>query len=389
MTTTPPAATAPPTNVPASTPAGIPDQTPPRGRRSMRAGSTMSEAWRNVLTGTTRAAPYAVVLLLAVGVLAAVDARAVVDVVRGAQDFRDAGASVQVLESPEHVDAARCEALTQITGVRAAGALRAGEPVRALKLPGSELSTYEITPGLARVLDPSATTASGVWLASDLAEALGIRAGDQIATSTGTAVVAGVYPYPDDGRVRTLGYTLLAPVPATGSFDACWAEIWPADATTAAYLRTALVPDPSGETRPTQSQLNARLGTSYDAPALLAERLTRHAPVAALAVGIALGYTAIRSRRLELAAALHARVPRPALAWQALPETLAWTLAATTVAATALWWVAAWENPDLGIETWATGARSLAAGAVGTFLGAQTAVLTTREKHLFRYFKER
>jgi len=355
----------------------------------MRAGSVMSEAWRDVLTGTTRAATYAAVLLLAVGALAAVDVRAVVDVVRGAQDFRDAGASVQVLESPEHVDAARCEALVQIAGVRAAGALRAGEPVRALNLPGSELSTYEITPGLAGVLDPSATTASGVWLASDLAEALGAHAGDQVATSTGTAVVAGVYPYPDDGRARTLGYTVLTPVPATGTFDACWAEIWPADATTASYLRTALVPDPSGETKPAQGQLNSRLGTRYDAPVLLAERLTRHAPLAALVVGLALGYTAIRSRRLELAAALHARVPRPALAWQVLLETLTWTLAATTVAATALWWVAAWGNPDPGIETWATGARTLVTGAVGTVLGAQTAVLTTREKHLFRYFKER
>ncbi|WP_227748784.1 hypothetical protein [Oerskovia douganii] len=358
--------------------------------RAMRASSVVSEAWRNVATGTTRAALFAAVLVVVVGSLAAVDVRAVVGVIEGAREYRDAGASVQILEAPGQVDGARCEALTGVDGINAAGALRVGSPLRALNLPSSELTGLEATPGLLGALDRGRVAGAGLWLSADLAEALGVTTGDSIATNAGPARVGAVYPYPDDGRDRALGYAAVAPVPATGLFDSCWVEIWPVDPETAILLRTALVADPSSEAQPTQKQLNGRLGATYDASAEFADRLTKPAPVAAVVLGLALGLVAIRLRRLELAAALHARVPRAALTWQVLLETAVWSGVAVIVAVPALWWFAAGVGlPTDQVSTWILGMRTVLAGAGAVLIGAVAAALTTREKHLFKYFKER
>lgn len=358
--------------------------------RAMRAASVVSEAWRNVAAGTTRATLFAAVLVVVVGSLAAVDVRAVVGVIEGAREYRDAGASVQILEASGQIDGARCEALAGVDGVNAAGALRTGEPLRALNLPSSELTGLEATPGLLGALDRGRVAGAGLWLSADLAEALGATTGDSIATSTGPARVGAVYPYPDDGRDRALGYAAVAPVPAAGLFDSCWVEIWPVDPETATLVRTALVADPASEVQPTQKQLNGRLGATYDASAEFRDRLTKPAPIAAAFLGLALGFAAIRLRRLELAAALHARVPRAALTWQVLLETATWTGAAVVVAVPALWWLTAGAGlPADQVSTWVIGMRTVLAGAGAVLLGAVLGALATREKHLFKYFKER
>lgn len=366
-----------------------PGEVRPVRARAMRAGSVVSEAWRNIATGTTRATLFAAVLVAVVGALAAVDVRAVVGVIDGAREYRDAGASVQILQASGHVDGARCEALNGVDGVNAAGALRTGTPLRALNLPSSELTGFEATPGLLGTLDRGRVAGAGLWLSADLAEALGAVPGDTIATSTGPARVGAVYPYPDDGRDRALGYAAVAPVPATGLFDSCWVEIWPVDPETATLLRTTVVADASSEVQPTQKQLNGRLGATYDAGAEFAGRLTKPAPIAAVVLGLGLGFVAIRMRRLELAAALHARVPRAALTWQVLLETAAWTAAGVVVTVPVLWWLAGSGLAADHLSTWVIGMRTVLAGAGAVLVGAVAGALATREKHLFKYFKER
>ncbi len=358
----------------------------------MRAAAIASEAWRNLATGTSRAGLLALGFVLTIGTLAAVDVRAVVAVLQEAAEFRAAGATVQVLESEAGIDGARCAALTGTGGVTAAGAVRRGADVRALNLPSATVSVLEVTPAFLDVLPGAGTAAPatpGIWLAADLADALGAGAGDEIATSAGPATIAAVYAFPDDGRDRTLGYAALAPVPAVGAFDACWAEIWPPDEAASALVRSALVPTAAGQPEVTQAQLNPRLGRDHDAVAALADRLTGPAPGAATVAGLLLGLGAARARRLELASALHARVPKPALAFQVLGEAVAWVGAATLVTTAVLGWLASWQNPDPGLATWAIGLRTTGAGAAAVLLGVVLGVLTTRERHLFRYFKDR
>lgn len=285
----------------------------------MRAASLASEAGRNLATGTTRAALLALTLAGVVGALAYVDVRAAVGVLQDAAAYRASGSSVQVLEAPQGIDGARCDSLASVTGVVAAGALRQGETLRTLAMPASSLTVWEATPGLVDLVADTGTDlvgadqrSAGLWLSRDLADTLGARPGRSLATALGPATTAGVYTWPDDGRDRALGYAALAPVAPAGVFDQCWVQVWPPDVDAAGAVYLAL--DPAKAEEATTSRLNATLGATFDAPARLAARSTVHAPLAAAVVGLALGYLAVRLRRLELAAALHARVRKAHLA---------------------------------------------------------------------------
>lgn len=362
----------------------------------MRARAVVSEAARNLATGTTRAAGLALAFAAVVGALGFADVRAAVDVLRGAAQFRASGSAVQVVTVDEGIDGARCHALNQATGVVAAGALRRADPVRALVMPSAQLTVWEGTPGVVDLLadvgtdlraGDAGTVGPGLWFSRDLAATLGARPGHDVATSTGAAVAAGVFSWPDDGRARTLGYAALAPAAPTGTFDQCWVQVWPADADTTGLVHLALEPDKAGEA--TVGRLNTALGATYDTPALLADRPTALAPVAAASVGLALGFLAVRTRRLEVASALHARVPKPHLAWQHALEAVAWTAAGLAVAAAPLAYAATSQNPDPAGWAFLLGARTLLAGAACVLLGALLGVATTRERHLFRYFKNR
>jgi hypothetical protein len=362
----------------------------------MRARSVASEAARDLAAGTTRAAGLALAFAAVVGALAVADVRAAVDVLRGAAEYRQSGAAVQVLDAVEGVDGARCHALAQATGVVAAGALRHGEPVRALAMPSARLTVWEATPGLVDLLaeigtQPQAAdagpAAGGLWYARDLADTVGARPGRDVATATGVAATAGVYTWPDDGRARTLGYAALAPVAPTGVFDQCWVQVWPDDLDAASLVSLALIPA-KGE-QAGISRLNAAHGASYDTARLLARRPTAVAPAAAAAVGLVLGYLAVRMRRLELASALHARVRKPYLAWQHALEAAAWAAAGVAVGAAAVAYAATDGNPDPSDWAFLLGARTLLAAAAAALLGTLLGVATTRERHLFRYFKNR
>lgn len=359
--------------------------------RGMRAASVANEAWRNVRTGTTRALLLACVLIVALGSLAVVDMRAVVAVAQGAADFRAAGASTQVFTLAGGVDAQRCTALADVDGITAVGALRAAPAVRLHNLPSTDVPLFEVTPGFLSVLGQMPGPGPGIALSQSLATAIDAVPGSAIATTTGPSVVGSVYPFPEDGRNAVLTYAALAPVPATGLFDACWAEVWPANERTSSLLLLTASPNASTDAaaQATLAQLNSRLGQTYDPASLLRERPTRFAGYAAVAAGFALGVVAIRARRLELAAALHSRVSRTAMTWQTLLETATWAGAAVVILTPVLALVAAYNNPEPPGDYWAIALRIVAAGASAALLGAAAAAAATREKHLFRYFKER
>lgn len=357
----------------------------------MRLGSVVSEAWRDVCTGTTRALLLSVLLTAVVGAVALADVAAVTDITARARAFRASGAAVQVLDATEGVDAVRCEALGTVEGVLAAGASRSAAQVTALALPSTPMTVHEVTPGLLTVFGHSApthtnsTTATpGVWLAADLAEALGTAPGDDLATETGPVPVAGVFTWPDDGRDRAFGYSLLSPVPATGTFDRCLSAIWPLDEALAAL--TFFAADTNADNTPRSGQLNSTQGNSFDTNALLAARPTAWAPLAAATAGLGIGYAAVRARRLEIAAALHACIPKAHLAWTHQLQVGIWSLAAALILTAVLTWTTQTHtNPG----SWLTGLRIIVIGTTTPLLGSLLAATTTREKHLFRYFKER
>jgi len=353
--------------------------------------SVLGEAWRNLRAGTVGALVLAVATSALLGALAIVDVRAVADGAARAAAFRDAGAGVQTIDAYGAVDAAGCEALAAANDVVAAGAVR--EDLGGFTpsvLPGSQLPLFDVTPGLVDLLTgaPQGTHGGeGAWLPVPLARDLGVEAGDLLPSTRGTVTVAGTYDYPSDGRDRLLAYGVLTPVPATTEpFDTCWFSVWPARPVGDGWLAGALVGEPADAR---YGQLNTRLGTTIDLDALGAGRSTRHLPWLAAGVVALVAGLAVRRRRTEHASALHAGVRRSALALQTAVETLCWSVAGAVVALPVVL-VVAQQAPD-GAAWAATvaGLRVLAAGAAAAPLGALAALALTRERHLFRYFKER
>lgn len=358
----------------------------------IRARALLGEVWRDLRSGTAHALLWASVLVVLAGGLAAADARAVVDVLREAQRFREAGAAIQVLTAEGGVDAGRCESLARVPGVTGAGALRAGPALRLAALPSTSLPSYQATPGLVGLLglDPAG---HGVALSRDAAFALGPSTRVPLADGTDGERL-GVFDQPDDGRDRTLSYAAVEPVPATGGFDACWVEAWPPDPAVGHILRFALTDEASatasvGGAPPSVRQLNPTLGESHDTVAFFERRVTALAGAVAAGSGVALGALAMRLRRLELASARHAGVRGVTLTVQAGLESGAWAAAAVAIASPLVWVAASWGNPGAAVDVWLVGMRSIVAAAGAVVIGAMTGVSLTRERHLFRYFKER
>lgn len=365
----------------------------------------LTEAWRNVISGTSRAFLWAAVLAVVVGALGGAQARAVVGFAAEARQFRDSGAAVTIVSLTGAIDGAQCDALASYPGVVASGALRQGPEVTLSAMPSRTMASLESTPGFGRLLDLDRTGApgpwaGGAWVAADLAADLGTLPGSAISLVGRTAsgpvsaiVVDGVYEQPDDGRDSKLSYQLIAPVVPVEPFDECWMMAWPDPSATATILRLPLIPQDPGvadeEAKPQISQLNTTLGTRFDGLAEFAKIPLAPLSWAGAGIGLALGIVSIRMRRLELAGALHAGVAKKAVALQTMIETAWWLVLALAPALVACHLAATLGNGADGWPAFSPGVRTLSLAAAATLVGSQLAVLMTREKHLFRYFKNR
>ncbi|MDO5053266.1 MAG: hypothetical protein Q4E05_10320 [Pseudoclavibacter sp.] len=355
----------------------------------MRWSAIRRELAREVLSGTTRALS----MLLVAGCLLAVLLGAELAVTRGvlqdAERFRAAGGSTIVMNLPGGVDAARCERLAAVPGVRAAGALRADaqRPLTASALPGAPLPRFHTTPGLPALLGARGADGGGVVLSRDAARALGVAAGDTVASAEGPVRIAAEYDYPDDGRRPGLGYAVLVPAPAQGAFDECWLDAWPPlEDARSLLLFTA---NGRSEVPPEFSQLNSTLGLEFDGAAEFAGRASlAAAPLAFLAFAL-VGGASVRIRRLQLAAARHYGV-RPAEqtamlllgagVWIAPPACLGVSAGLLASALTPV------EGRELLLVV---ACRVVLAACGGALAGVVLQAALIRERHLFRYFKDR
>jgi len=355
------------------------------------------EAWRNVSTGATRALLGIAVFVVSIGAIGWFEASSVAGVAREAQSFREAGATVQVIALSGRIDGAQCDALSSYPGIAASGAVRSADDVRLAVSPSTSLPTFDATPGMAGVLRVKPTSgqgaSGGVWLAGDLADVLAVDGSrTSVPLSNGASMTAsGVFAYPTDGRLPTLAYTLVSPVPAQGVFDACWVEVWPEAVSTVDLLSLPVLPPAPGQdaSQPQAQQLNSTLGTQFDAQGRLAKVPVWPMTGAAVLLAVGLGVVLIRLRRLELASALHAGLGSTALALQVAFETLVWLFIAVALLLPAEWWIAAHANPDPALVAFYPAARATMLAAAATLIAAVSQAALTREKHLFRYFKNR
>lgn len=357
----------------------------------MRWRSVLREARRNVVSGTSRAVVLALALMF-LG-LAAVGAELVLiaRLEQEAQTFQRSGGSVMTVVAPGRVDGARCASLADVPGVRAAGALAApaGEFVTAVALPGAPIPRGRVTEGFPAVLSARTDGGTGLVLAEDARRMLGVEIGDQVRTTAGDARVAGSYAYPSDGRRSGYGYLALDVVATSGTFDECWVDVWPQDTATRSLL--LLTVEPAGGSddvdQPLVAPLNSTHGLEFDGHARFQERVTQFGGVGAGVLCAVLGFVAIRSRRVELASALHDRMARTDLAAVVGVEMAVWVLPPALVSVTAgVVLFGARGDAALGAVLGLRVASLLALGAV---VGVAAALAVTRERDLFAYAKDR
>ncbi len=371
----------------------------------MKIREILREALRNIWSGTSHSPTLAISLAVAISLGALLDAQVVTGLIREAQVFEQRGGSTLSISVAGGINPAVCEHFAETTNLNpnilAAGALRsASVNLTPVALPESSIPTFEMTAGFRELISGAGSGAqqAGLMVSKMAADQLGLRDGDELIYSQGRrgstrskvyrSVVERIFPYPSDGRDGQLEFSILAPAPLTGYWDSCWVKFRYLTAGDEELLRVALRPGLPKDAEVTLRQLNTTLGANSPAAERYLDRATRWVRWALFFFGLLLGALAIRLRRLELAAALHAGVSRSAQLGQLSFETSIWVLAASILALPGVLWSETTSPGSEGVVR-AVMLKSLALGCCGVFLGISLALARVREKQLFRYFKDR
>lgn len=308
-----------------------------------------------------------------------------------AHQFRNSMASVTVLQAPGRIDGAACEALNQLPGSHAAALRTAAQPLTAAHLPGTTMQTYEATPSIGEVLRATMGVPGGIYLSRAVADQLGLGASSAIDLTAAQIPVTGIFDWDErDGRPPGYGYSLFVPTTAQRPFDECWLDTWPIDPQARARLNFTLLAATGDDQMPTKTyQLNTAHGVTLNGPELFRERPTRYVPVLIAVLSFALGFLAVRRRKLEVASDLHAGVPKADLALKHLLETASWAIVAVIVTIPVTTGSISANNPTDSPRLLALIGVYLATGLATPLLGTTAAVSLIREGHLNKYFKAR
>lgn len=372
----------------------------------MKAASFWREVGRNLSTGTTRAVTFGMCLAVIVGALCVAELGTIRDILHSERAYRASGADITVLTASARIDGKACDRLVDIPGIIAAGAIRETRTrLTVTVLPDAPIPVSEISPGFQHLVD--AHGGSGIDLGPEAQQTLKARPGSQLATAAGPVRVAGSYAYPDDGRRQGLRYAVLEPSITPDAFDECWVRQWPQSDDTNSLLLLSMTPQaqqpasssanastsPGTEAQapqpPSFTQLNSTLGSRFAGLAAFESRVTKSSPLVAAIAGLLLAYLSIRLRRLQFASALHAGVARSDHVLMVLVETGAWIVGGLIIALPTVTLTAASTVTPDSSAVFDLGGAIMVAASVGGILGAVLAAVSTREKHLFRYFKDR
>jgi hypothetical protein len=366
----------------------------------MRFREAVREAWRNIVSGTTRTLQWCLLFTVVVAALAWIDVDSIKTTTNSAVDYVKGGGATWALQGPAVISGQACEALSKTTGIVASGAVRADtNKITTRALPAAPVPVYDVTPGFLGILglNDAQSEHIGVDVSNTVAERYGLHVGSQWGTSTGRLNVSGIYQYPDDGRLPTLQFAAVAPVMTAGStpFDECWITVWPSNQDMNQLLYTALTQDGAKMASDPQMQqsiklvhVNSSFASTFDGYGTFNTRMTRWFSLGAVLAGLVIGFASMWIRRLEFASGLHAGVPKRLIAVEGLLETLSWVIPGLLFATVAILFSVRGAEADTS-QIALLGLRSLIAGGAGALIGSVVAVLFVREKHLFRLFKQR
>ena len=354
----------------------------------MRVTTFLREISRNLTSGTARVGVLTGLAAALLTALILLEVLTIAGFVKQGVDYRAGGASITTLALTGRIDGQACEELSAVPDVIASGAMREEVATVLDVLPASPIKHYTSTPSFARVLG-AGDSGEGLYFSDAVVEAVGTGA---IAVDGREIPVRGTYNYPSDGRRAGFGWATLVPTYATdGVFDECWVQVWPERGDTRQLLLSTLTPpkDAKSSDEPKVSQLNTRFGTTFEGAREYAKRPTLYAPAVALIVGLIIAAVAVRARRVEIAANLHAGTSRTVMTLQQVSEAGVWALAAAVISWGASVLVIALVIPTemhtLALRT----AAIVLASLVGSLIGSLIGTTTVRESKLWDYVKGR
>lgn len=370
----------------------------------MKPNAILSEAWRNIATGTTRALACAVVLTLIAAGTAILDLTGILSLQHESRQWATSAADIHIISGSKQIDPTTCTNLTRTTGttangttthpIQAAGALKNSGEITLIAMPAAPLDEWQATPGLADVLGIGATqqTRPGVWISSQLASTLHTREGDDLPTDQGVMHISAVFPWTDDSRDQRLAYAIITPTPIDSGqqWDECWATINPANPDAEDLLNTTATAIPGAAPATQTKQANTMLGTNPDLDTRYRQRTTRIMLVITPIAAFAIALTAARARHIEIADDLHMGIPRQGILATNALETLAWTLPAVLAATAITYTTARWASGHANALTLTTiQLPALATAIITAQLGTIAAISTIHDSQLFAFFKNR
>lgn len=357
---------------------------------SMNIRALVTEAAKDIATGTARTVSFFILLGVLFALLSCADLAITSSLIREAKVFKDSGAATITVSAEGRIVGQVCDAFEKMPGVEFSGAMRASEiKLVPVTLPRSPVDVYDVTQGFLDVIQATVTGAGGASFSGDVIEATGIRGDAELMTESGPVGIAGVYRYPADGRRSGFGWAGLIPDTYDDPYDECWVTMWPYNSDMRATLMTAVSASPSEDAKVVVSQLNTKHGSSFAGHDRFRARITALNPLVAAALGLLSALLAVRIRRLELAARLHDGASPGSLQGLLLIENLSWLVPSALVGSAIATWVTS-DFPTTDSEALVAGAASgglamIAGGVCGSIFG----VLCVQERHLFAYFKDR
>lgn len=349
-----------------------------------------SEAWRNLVTGTSKTLTGIGLLTLVIIAMLGMDGRAIHEVFLSQRTIQNSGAATVIVAAQGQVDGQRCASLNEVQGIKGAFALRSGtQRLPIVTLPDSSPPLFDVAGDIATTLGGTTSGSPGVFLSTQLADQLGVSVGGTIPIDSTSQAVTGIFHYPDDGRNSQLAAAATQNVPRVGKFDSCWFTIWPANSTLDSLTHSVLT-DGTDPQVVTISRLNQSFGQVASTDQLLAQRPTNYLPIIGSVLAFAITLTLVRSRRVELALALHLGQLRHHQMLQVSIEIFVQIVLAALVGSATLLLVL---TPDLtGWEAqWllSTTCRHVLALAIAALAGTVLGSTTMSSKRLHTWTKDR
>ena len=355
----------------------------------MRIKSILSEATRNFFTGSNHSLIWFTLFTVLVVLLIGIDQRAVVNQLKEVDNYLNQSGNVHFIASQGNISQQNCVALQKIPGIETAVALRQNDDLELPALPRSKLKSYETTGEFANLFQTNQSIVKpSIFLSADAAGVFKTNPGDKLNVGSEEIVVEAVFANPSDGRGRLFDFSLVTVTnQTTAGFDSCWIKIWPDNRKLIDYLNFAYLGD--NTQRPQSQQFNPKFGQKVDVLEAYENRASKKISQFALIAAMVVGVASVLTRRLELASTMHAGVRKNALRLQILFEQLYWLLASAVICAVLLWALSAFGNPQSPWGAYKNGLFVLVSSMIFASLGAQIALSFIKEKHLFRYFKQR